>query len=167
MHSLVLEKYLVPITLTWTQMPKHCKKTPDVYQFQYELKRKINELETMSVIAQVMKPAPWIRNMVVLRKLTKLGLCLDLLHLNKGIIRHHYPTQTVEDIAPKLTKAKVVSVVDAQDVFLLHVVLDKPPSYLTTFWASFARYRWLRIGSPESIAVIHDDIFMFGSGDSI
>ena len=39
--------------------------------------------------------------MVAVRKQNK----LELLHLNKGIVRNHYPTPTVEDIAPKLTKA--------------------------------------------------------------
>jgi len=77
----------------------------------------------MSVIDKVMKPTPWISNMVVVRKLNKLRLCLNPLHLNKGIIRNHYPTPTLEDIAPKLTKAKVFSVVDAKDGFL-QVVLD-------------------------------------------
>ena len=134
-----------------------------------ELKRKIDELETMGVI----------------RKPNKLRLCLDPLHLNKGIIRNHYPTPTVEDIAPKLTKVKVFSVVDAKDGFL-QVVLDEPSSYLTTFWTPFGRYHWLRmpfgiksateefqrrldkcLEGLENIAVIHDDIVIFGSGDSI
>lgn len=78
-----------------------------------ERKSKIEELETMGVIVKVTKPTPWISNMVAVRKLNKLRLCLDPLHLNKGIIRNHYPMPTVEDIAPKLTKAKVFSVVDA------------------------------------------------------
>ena len=59
-------------------------------------------------------------------------------------------------------------------------------SFLTTFWTPFGRYRWL--GMPfgitsapeefqrrvdecleglENIAVIHDDMITFGSGDSI
>ena len=76
--------------------------------------------------------------MVAVRKLNKLRLCLvlDPLHLNKGIIRNHYPTPTVEDITPKLTKAKVFSVIDAKDGFL-QVVLDEPSSYLTTSWTPF------------------------------
>ena len=109
-----------------------------------ELRRKINELEAMGVIAKVAKPTPWINNMVVVRKPNKLRLCPDPLHLNKGIVRNHYPTSTVEDIAPKLTKATVFSVVDAKDGFL-QVVLDEPSSYLTTFWTPFGRYRWLRM----------------------
>ena len=79
----------------------------------------------MSVIAKVTTPTPWISHMVVVRKPNKLRLCLDPLHLNKAIIKNHYPTPTVEDIAPKLTKAKVFSVVDAKDGFL-QVVLDEP-----------------------------------------
>ena len=45
----------------------------------------------MSVITKVTKPTPWISNVVVVRKPNKLRLCLDPLHLNKGIIRNHYP----------------------------------------------------------------------------
>ena len=46
---------------------------------------------------------------------------------------------TVEDIAPKLTKAEVFPVVDAKDRFL-QVVLDDPSSYLTTFWTQCGRF---------------------------
>ena len=61
----------------------------------------------MSVIAKVTKSTLWISYMVDVRKPHKLRLCLDPHHLNKGIIRNNYPLPTVEDIAPKLTKAKV------------------------------------------------------------
>ena len=70
-----------------------------------ELKSKIEELETMGVTAKVAKPTSWISNMVAVRKSNKLKQCLDPLQMNKGIVRNHYPTPTVEDIAPKLTKA--------------------------------------------------------------
>ena len=144
-----------------------------------ELKSKIEELETVGVITKVTKATPWISNMVAVRKPNK----LDSLRLNKGIVRNHYPTPTVEDIAPNLTKAKVFSVVDAKDGFL-QVVLDEPSSYLTTIWIPFGRYRWLRVpfgikSAPEefqmrldeclegleNIAVIHDDIVIFRSGE--
>ena len=61
----------------------------------------------MSVIAKVTKSTLWISYMVDVRKPHKLRLCLDPHHLNKGIIRNNYPIPTVEDITPKLTKAKV------------------------------------------------------------
>ena len=107
-----------------------------------ELKHKIDELEAMNVLAKVTQPTPWISNMVVVKKPNKLRVCLDPLHLNKGIIRNHYPTPTVEDVAPRLTKAKVFSLVDAKDGFL-QVVLGELSSYLTPFWTPFGRYRWL------------------------
>ena len=150
-----------------------------------ELKNKIEELETTGVIAKVTKPTPWISNVVVVRKPNKLRLCLDPMHLNTGVIKNDYPIPTIEDIAPKLTKSKVFSVVDPKDGSL-QIVLDEPSSFLTTFWSTFGKYRWLRMlfgikSAPkefqrrldeclevlENIAMIHDDVIIFGSGDSI
>ena len=34
------------------------------------------------------------------------------MHLNKGVIRNHYPTPNIEGIAPKFNKANVFSVFD-------------------------------------------------------
>ena len=126
-----------------------------------ELKSKIEDLETKDVIVKVTKPTPWISNMVAVRKPNKLRLCLDPLHLNKGIVRNHYPKPTVEDIAPKLTKANVFSVVDAKDEFQ-QVVLDEPSSYLTTFWTPVGRFRWPRLpfgikSAPEEFQRLQAD----------
>lgn len=87
---------------------------------------KIDELEAMRVIAKVMNPTPWISNMVVVRKLNKLRLRLDPLHLIKGIIRNHYPTLTVKDIAPELTKAKVFSVVEPRNHSYKSFLMNPP-----------------------------------------
>ena len=134
MCLLVLASYLVLIISV--DMDPNAKSKPNPRRVPIpvkdELKSKIEELETMGVIAKVTKPTPWISNMVAVRKPNKLRLCLDPLHLNKGIIINHYPTPPVENIASKLTKAKDFSVVDAKDGFL-QVVLDEPSSYLKTF----------------------------------
>ena len=149
-----------------------------------ELKNKIEELENMGVIARVTQPTEWISNMVAVRKQNKLRVCLDPLELNKAVLRNHYPIPTVEQIVPRLSKAKVFSTVDAKDGFL-QVVLDEPSSYLTTFWTPYGRYRWLRMlfgikSAPEefqrrideclegleNIQTIHDDVIIFGTGDS-
>ena len=73
--------------------PKAVQENPRLVPLpvKHDLKRKIDELEALGVIAKVTKPAPWISNMVVVRKPSKLRLCLDPLHLDKGIIRNHYP----------------------------------------------------------------------------
>ena len=149
-----------------------------------ELKNKIEELENMGVIQRVTQPTEWISNMVAVRKPNKLRVCLDPLELNKAVLRNHYHIPTVEQIAPRLSKAKVFSTVDAKDGFL-QVVLDEPSSYLTTFWTPYGLYRWLRMpfgikSAPEefqrridkclegleNIQAIHDDVIIFDTGDS-
>ena len=151
---------------------------------QEELKDKIDELEQIGVLAKVTEPTQWISNMVVVRKPNKLRVCIDPLELNKAIIRNHYPTPTIDEVAPKLTNAKVFSVVDAKDGFL-QVKLDEPSSYLTTFWTPHGRYRWLRMpfgikSAPEefqrrlddcieglpNIQAVHDDIIVYGADEN-
>lgn len=151
---------------------------------QEELKQKLNELEEMGVLTKVKQPTPWISNMVAVKQPNKLRVCLDPLELNKAIVRNHYPTPTIDDVAPKLTNAKVFSVLDAKDGFL-QVVLDEPSSFLTTFWTPYGRYRWLRMpfgikSAPEefqrrideclegleNISAVYDDILIYGTGDS-
>lgn len=115
LSSLVLENYL-SYHIEMDPNAKPVQENPRLIPIPVkdDLKKKIEELETMGVIAKVSKPTPWISNMVVVRRPNKLKLCLDPVHL-KGVIRNHYPTPTIEDIAPKLTKANVFAVVDAED----------------------------------------------------
>ena len=118
-------------------MPSLFKKIQDVCLFQLKMSIKQDRrARDHGCYCASYRTNPWINNMVAVRKLNKLRLCLDPLHLNKGIIRNHYPMPTVEDITPMLTKAKVFSVVDVKDGFL-QVVLDEPSSYLTTSWTPF------------------------------
>jgi len=76
--------------------------------------------------------------MVVVRKPGKLRLCIDPKDLNKVIKRPHYPLPTIEDIRPKLTNAKLFSILDAKNGFW-QIQLDESSSYLTTFWPPFGR----------------------------
>ena len=149
-----------------------------------ELKAKLDELVEQQVITWVTQPTAWINNLVVVRKPNKLRLCIDPYHLNKAIKRNHYPTPTVEEIATKMKKARLFSVLDAKDGFL-QVALDEQSSFLTTCWTPFGRIRWLRMpfgisSAPEewqrrldqcfegleNIQVIADDTILYGTGDS-
>ncbi|XP_070535144.1 uncharacterized protein [Ptychodera flava] len=69
--------------------------------------------------------------------------------LNKAIRRPKYQLPTVDELLPKLAKAKIFTVLDAKDGFF-QVKLDEPSSYLTTFWTPFGRYRYLRM--PQGIS---------------
>ena len=103
-----------------------------------ELKDHLEMLVAQNVITPAKEPTKWINSMVAVR------LCIDPKDLNKAIKRPHYPPPTIEDILPKLTNAKVFSVLDAQKGFW-QIELDEPSSFLTTFWTPFGRFRWLRM----------------------
>lgn len=147
------------------------------------LKDKLDQLEQDEIIRKVTTPTQWVNNIVVVKKPHKIRICLDPLELNKGIQRSHYPIPTIDEITPRLSNARMFTVVDAKDGFL-QVVLDEQSSYLTTFWTAHGRYRWLRMpfgisSAPEefqrrldeclegleNVAVIADDIIIYGNGE--
>ena len=149
-----------------------------------EIKEKLDNLEKSGIIAKVKTPTQWISSMVAVKKPNKLRLCIDPSDLNKAVQRNHYPTPVIDDILPRLSKAKVFSVVDAKDGFL-QIKLDNQSSYLTTFYTPFGLYRWLRMpfglkSAPEefqrrldecleglkNVAVIADDILIYGTGNT-
>ena len=80
----------------------------------------------------------------VRKKKNTLRICLGPRDLNKAFQRSHYPLKTLEDVATRLNKAKVVSLLNAKSGFW-QVKLDDDSSYLTMFNTPFGRYRWLRM----------------------
>ena len=56
---------------------------------------------------------------------------------------------TVDEVLPKLSKAKVFTALDAKDEFH-QVKLDNESSLLATLWIPFGRYRYLRM--PQGIS---------------
>ena len=101
--------------------------------------KKIKDLEEAGVLSRIDKPTDWISSQVALRKPNgSIRLCIDPKDLNKAIIRNHYPIPTLEDVLPKLTKAKCFSLLDAKDGFL-QVKLADSCRELTTFWTPLGR----------------------------
>ena len=122
---------------------------------------------------------------VVPKKNGTLRICLDPKDLNCHIQREHYQLPTIEDIATRLDKAKLFTVLDVRSGFW-HVQLDTPSSMLTTFHIPFGRYRWLRmlfgissapevfqrrmhklIEGLEGVEVVADDFVVIGFGDTM
>jgi hypothetical protein len=149
-----------------------------------EVIEKLEEMEKQGIIKKVTCHTDWISNMVIVKKPSKLRVCIDPSDLNPALLRPNYQTPTIEDILPKLSKAKVFSVLDAKDGFW-QVELDEESSLLTTFWTPKGRYRWCRMPfgistAPEEfqrrlhetldgvhgIEVIADDILITGSGNT-
>ena len=115
----------------------------------------------------------------------QIRVCLDPRDLNKVLRRSHYPTPTVEDILPELTRAKVFSTVDVKNGFW-QVELDDDSSRLTTFNSPFGRFCWRRLpfglcsalekfqrrlnyalDGLTGVLTIHDDILIFGEGSTV
>ncbi|CAL8130302.1 unnamed protein product [Orchesella dallaii] len=147
------------------------------------VKAKLEELEKQGVISRVTEPTDWVSSMLVKKETNKLRICLDPQDLNKAIKREHYPLPTMEDVATRLGKVKVFSLLDAKNGFW-QIELDERSSYLTTFNTPFGRYRWCRMpfgisSAPEvwqrrmhelaeglkGVEVIADDFLIVGCGD--
>ena len=84
---------------------------------QKEVKEKIAELEKKGIIQKVTDPTDWISSMVIVSKPGKIRICLDPRDLNKAIQRPKYQMPTLEEILPKLSKAKVFTTLDVKDGF--------------------------------------------------
>ena len=81
------------------------------------IKEKLDELVQRNVITPVTKPTEWVSSMLAVIKPNKIRICLDPRDLNEAIKREHYQMPTVEEIATRLDKAKLFTVVDAKDGF--------------------------------------------------
>ena len=102
------------------------------------------ELEKKKNIVKETEPTEWISSMVVVAKPGKIRICLDPKDLNKAIKRPKYQMPTLDEMLPKLGKAKVFTTLHGKDGFY-QIKIDDESSKLTTFWTPFGRYRYLRM----------------------
>ena len=79
-----------------------------------EVKAKLEELDKKKIIVKETEPTDWISSMVVVAKPGKIRICLDPKDLNKAVRRPKYPMSTLEEVLPKLSKAKVFATLDAK-----------------------------------------------------
>ena len=114
------------------------------FSIKEELKTTLNKMVQKGIIAPISVPTDWVSSLVIVKKPTKLRICIDPKNLNEAIKRPHYAMPSLDGIAPELTDAKVFSVLDAKDGFW-QVELTEESSHLTTFNTPFGRYRWLRM----------------------
>lgn len=150
-----------------------------------KVKEELERLISKDVIEAVKTPTDWISSMVVVTKPSgKIRLCIDPKPLNKALKRNNYTMPTLDDVLPDLSKAKIFTVADAKNGFW-HVSLDEESSVLTTFGTPWGRFKWKRMPfgispAPEEfqrridesleglkgVKAIHDDILIYGSGDT-
>ena len=149
-----------------------------------KVKAKLDDVEKKGIVEKVTTPTEWISSMVVVTTPNKIRICLDPRDLNKAVIRPKYQMPTLDELLPKLSKAKVLSTLDAKDGFY-QIRLYESSSLKTTFWTPFGRYKYLRLPfginlAPEEfecklhekldglpgVEVIRDDILVMGYGEN-
>ena len=128
---LELDQSVQPVQLPPTRVPLAVKDT---------LQAELEIFSNMEIITKVDDPADWISSMVVTTKRNgKVPLCIHPKALSNALKRNHYPLQSIEDVLPLLSDAKLFTVLDARNGFW-HVQLDTDSNYLT-FSTPWSRYR--------------------------
>jgi hypothetical protein len=121
-----------------------------------DIKKALDEMVANGIITKINEgePTRWVNSLVYKRKQNgRLRLCLDPKDLNTAMVKEHHAIPTLEDILPKLHKAKFFSIVDAKCGYW-NVVLDEESNYLATFNSPFGRYKYL---ISEEVALTYFD----------
>lgn len=143
---LEVDKTVPPVKLPVRQVPIAVKD---------KLANELERLQKLGVIQPVTYLTERILSMAVVNKVkNKIRLCIDPKQLNKALKPNNYPTPTIDDILPDLSKARVFSVTDTKNG-VWRIQLDDASSDLTTFGTPWGRFRWLRLPfgiSPSSEA---------------
>ena len=110
------------------------------------LKHELDDMESLGVIKKVEEPTDWVNTLVVVEKpkSKKLRICLDPRPLNKAILRELFQLPTLEDIATRLSGARIFSKLDANHGYW-QIPLDDESQQLTTFNSPFGRYCFTRM----------------------
>ena len=76
-----------------------------------------DELVQRKVITPVTEPTEWVSSMLAVIKPNKIRICLDPRNLSEAIKRERYQMPTIEEVGTRLNRAKLFTVVDAEDDF--------------------------------------------------
>ncbi|GBL76715.1 Retrovirus-related Pol polyprotein from transposon 17.6 [Araneus ventricosus] len=146
-YSIKLKPGAIPFAIT---CPRRVP-IPLLKQTKAELERMVEE----KVITPVLKPTEWCAPVVIVPKSDgNVRICVDLIELNKNVMRELHPLPKAEYSLNLLTEAKIFSKLDANSGFW-QIPLDKKSSYLTTFITPFGRFRFQRLPFGISSAPEH------------
>ena len=125
--------YIAPI-----QRVAHALQEP----LQLELEKLVDEGILRKL--KIDEKSEWLYSFVCVQKPnSSIRLCLDPTHLNKYILRPHHKSKTLDDILPRLSRAKKFSIVDSTKSFF-NLGLTERASLLTTFGTMYSRYCYLK-----------------------
>jgi len=146
------------------------------------VKRELDRMKNLGVIAPVDEPTEWCSGMVGITKSNgQVRICVDLTKLYKSVCRERYPLPAVEQILSQLSGATVFSKLDANSGFW-QIPLSSESTRLTTFIIPFGRYCFHRLpfgitSAPEyfqrqmsemlkdkqGVVCLMDDVLVYGA----
>ena len=115
------------------------------------LRKELNTMVEQGIITQVTDPMPWVSIyggglcFFSLRKMVVYAYAwTQKIWIRPSCASTTHPLPTIEDIATRLSGAKVFSILDVKHGFG-HIKLHLQSSLATTFNTPFGRYRWCRM----------------------
>ena len=149
------------------------------------LKKELDRLLQLEVIAPINEPSPWVSSLAVaVKKSGARRICIDPRPLNTALKRERCQLPVLEDILPELSKARIFLTVDVKSGYW-HCVLAPESSVLMTFVTPYGRYRWiclpfglaasseifqkhltLALENLPGVLCIADDILIYGTGET-
>lgn len=110
-----------------------------------KVEKKLNELIKRDIIEEVKGPSNWVSPIVpVLKDNGEVRLCVDMRRANTAIQRENHPLPTMDQLLPKVRKAKIFSKLDIQDAFH-HIELHPESRHITTFITRRGLFRYKRM----------------------
>ncbi len=155
------------------------------FAIQDEVKKELDRLVDLGILAPVEGPTEWVNQMAVGRKKGgALRICIDPAPLNEALMREHHHLPVIEDVLDKFSGAKVFSKLDVASAYW-HLELEKESSLLTCMATPWGRFQWkvlpfgLCVSSEifarhisqaldglPSVYCIADDIAVLSKGDT-
>ena len=126
----------IPVTLPCRSVPISVKG---------KLKTELDRLVELEALAPVDERTEWTGKFVATRKKSgDVRICIDPKPRNEALRRARYQLPVLDEILPKISKARIFSKVDLSSAFW-YLSLDEESSSLTAFITPFGRYKSLRL----------------------
>lgn len=110
-----------------------------------KVEKKIDDLLERDIIEEVRGSSRWISPIVpILKENGDLRLCVDMRRANTAIMRENHPLPCMDQLLPKIGKAKYFSKLDIKDAFH-QLELHPDCRHITTFVTTRGLYRYKRL----------------------
>ena len=109
------------------------------------VKKKLDELESMDITEKVNGPSQWVSPLVVVPKPSeKVRLCVDMRQANCAVERERYPIPTIDEVLQDMNNSKVFSKLDLR-LGYHQIELSEESHEITTFITPKGLYRYKRL----------------------